>query len=443
MNICVVGCGYVGLVTGACFAEMGNAVVCIDNDRDKIDRLRDGQLPMYEPGLDALVADNAALTRLRFSTALDDGMADAEVIFIAVGTPPNEDGSADLRHVLTVAAAIGERLRADSYCIIATKSTVPVGGAQQVHAAIDAALAKRKARIDYGVVANPEFLKQGAAVEDFMKPDRIIIGAQNDRDLEIMRGLYAPFNRNHERVIAMDIASAEMTKYAANTLLATKISCMNEMANLAERLGADIESVRRGVGADPRIGYSFIYAGCGYGGSCLPKDVRALRHLGAQVGYDAQLLGAVEAVNHAQKNKLIDKVTAHYGDDLSGKTFALWGLAFKPDTDDMREAPSCTVLEALWQRGARVRAFDPVAGPRARELYGAHAALELFADDPYDALRDADGLIVVTEWRMLRAADLNRIAQCMRGKLLIDGRNLYAPQAARAAGLIYDGIGRH
>ena len=440
MNITVVGTGYVGLVTGACLAEMGNRVVCVDSDRGKVDGLLAGRLPIYEPGLDLLVSGNAGVERLHFTTDIARGIEHGEVIFIAVGTPPGEDGSADLRHVLAVAESIGERM--DGYRVVATKSTVPVGTADKVRGVIEKTLEQRGVDVPFGMVSNPEFLKQGAAVEDFMKPDRIIIGAQDERALGIMRTLYAPFNRNHERVIVMDIASAELTKYAANAMLATKISCMNELSNLAGRLGADIESVRVGIGADPRIGYSFIYPGCGYGGSCLPKDMQALRRTAGEVGYEARILDAVEAVNHRQKRQPVAHVVRHFGEDLSGKRFALWGLAFKPDTDDMRAAPSRVVLEALWERGAVVHAFDPAATERARQIYGRRPDLTLSADDPYDALSDADGLIVVTEWRVLRAVDPARIKAAMRGDVVIDGRNLYDPAAMREAGLTYYGIGR-
>ena len=440
MNITVVGTGYVGLVTGACLAEMGNRVVCVDSDRGKVDGLLAGRLPIYEPGLDLLVSGNAGVERLHFTTDIARGIDHGEVIFIAVGTPPGEDGSADLRHVLAVAESIGERM--DGYRVVATKSTVPVGTADKVRGVIEKTLKRRGIDVPFGMVSNPEFLKQGAAVEDFMKPDRIIIGAQDERALGIMRTLYAPFNRNHERVIVMDIASAELTKYAANAMLATKISCMNELSNLAGRLGADIESVRVGIGADPRIGYSFIYPGCGYGGSCLPKDMQALRRTAGEVGYEARILDAVEAVNDRQKRQPVAQVVRHFGEDLSGKRFALWGLAFKPDTDDMRAAPSRVVLEALWERGAVVHAFDPAATERARQIYGRRPDLTLSADDPYDALSDADGLIVVTEWRVLRAVDPARIKAAMRGDVVIDGRNLYDPAAMREAGLIYYGIGR-
>lgn len=419
---------------------MGNQVVCVDNDEAKIHDLCNGRLPIHEPGLESLVHDNSAMERLRFTTDLEHGCAHGEVIFIAVGTPPQPDGSADLRHVLAVADAIGAHMK--QYRVLAVKSTVPVGTSQKVAERVASQLAARGVDIPVSVVSNPEFLKQGAAVEDFMKPDRILIGAEDARALRLMRTIYAPFNRNHERVIVMDIASAELTKYVANVMLATKISCINEMANLAERFGADIESVRLGIGADPRIGYSFVYPGCGYGGSCFPKDVRALRHSAAAAGYHTRILEAVEAVNREQKHKPVEKVVRHFGDRLDGKRFALWGLAFKPDTDDMRDAPSRTVMESLWSMGAVIHAFDPAATEQARRIYGARKDLVLYADDPYEALTDADGLLVVTEWRVLRAAEPQRIKASMRGNVVIDGRNIYDPQAIRAAGLVYYGIGR-
>ena len=441
MNICVIGAGYVGLVTAACFAEVGNTVVCVDNDEEKIRQLCAGHVPLFEPGLDQLVRDNAERGRLHFTGDLARGVAHGEVIFIAVGTPPREDGAADLRNVLGAARAVGELM--DGPRVIAAKSTAPPGSAEKVREEIARALESRGAAPSFSVVSNPEFLKQGAAVEDFMRPDRIIIGArEEDRGaVEVMRALYAPFNRNRERLLVMDTASAELTKYAANAMLAARISCMNEIANLAECAGADIESVRAGVGADPRIGYAFIYPGCGYGGSCLPKDVRALRRAARDAGAESKLLDAVEAVNEAQRSKPVEKARAHFG-ELRGKCFALWGLAFKPDTDDMREAPSRAVMEELWRDGAAVRAFDPAATARARELYGERDDLALFEDDPYRALEGADGLIVVTEWRALRAADPARIKERMRGDVLIDARNIYDPAAIRAAGLVYYGIGR-
>ncbi len=440
MNITVVGAGYVGLVTGACLADVGNLVVCVDTDRDKIDGLNRGIVPIHEPGLDQLVADNREAGRISFTTDIARGVAHGEVIFIAVGTPPDEDGSADLAHVLEAARSVGEHM--DGYRVVATKSTVPVGTAEQVRTVIVEALASRGHSVEFGMVSNPEFLKEGAAVDDFMKPDRIIIGSDNEGALEVMRNLYAPFNRNHERVIAMDIPSAELTKYTANAMLATKISFMNEMANLAERLGADIEAVRVGIGADPRIGYHFIYPGCGYGGSCFPKDVKALYHTAGVVGYEARILAAVEAVNNDQKRVLVNKLMGHFNGTLRGRTFALWGLSFKPDTNDMREAPSRVVIESLWEQGARVQAFDPLATAEARRIYGERDDLDLNDEDPYAVLEMADGLIVVTEWRAFRAPDIDRIRDTMRGDAIFDGRNVFLPEAVRSAGLHYHGIGR-
>jgi UDPglucose 6-dehydrogenase len=439
MRVTVVGTGYVGLVTGTCLAEVGNHVLCVDVDAEKIARLRRGEVPIHEPGLEPLVRENLAARRLRFTTDIAEGVREAEIVFIAVGTPPDEDGSADLRHVLDVAAEIGRNL--DGYRVIATKSTVPVGTAARVRQAMDAELKARGVSIDYSVVSNPEFLKEGAAVEDFLRPDRIVVGADDERAIQAMRELYAPFNRNHERMIVMDVPSAELTKYAANAMLATKISFMNEIANLAERLGADIEAVRRGIGADPRIGYQFIYPGCGYGGSCFPKDVQALHRTARDNGYDAEILSAVESVNQRQKAVLLDKIDRHYGGKLAGRRFALWGLAFKPDTDDMREAPSRVVIEGLWQRGAAVAAYDPVAEDEARRIYGTRADL-ILSPDPYDALDGADGLILVTEWKMFRSPDVAEIARRLKGKAVFDGRNVFDPVAFRRAGLDYYGIGR-
>lgn len=440
MKITVVGSGYVGLVTGSCLAEMGNTVMCVDTDQAKVDGLRNGIVPIHEPGLDTLVVDNSDAGRLSFTTDIASGISHGEVIFIAVGTPPDEDGSADLKYVLQAATSIGEHI--SDYRVVVTKSTVPVGTANKVSDVISKKLSERNADIDFSVIANPEFLKEGAAVEDFMKPDRIIIGYQDQRALEIMRTLYAPFNRNHERVISMDIASAELTKYAANAMLATKISFMNEVANLAENLGADIEAVRVGIGADPRIGYHFIYPGCGYGGSCFPKDVQALYRTASESGYEARILAAVEAVNNDQKMVPVNKLLEHFDGDVNGKTIALWGLSFKPDTDDMRAAPSRVVMELLWQRGARVQAFDPVATDEARRIYGDRDDLKLNQDDPFAVLDGADGLIVVTEWRAFRAADPAQIARSMAGNVIIDGRNIFNPALVTGAGLQYYGIGR-
>lgn len=439
MNITVIGTGYVGLVSGTCLAEVGNHVLCVDIDQSKIDRLNKGEIPIYEPGLEALVHKNVEEGRLSFSSSIEQGVDFGSILFIAVGTPPDEDGSADLQHVLAVASDIGRHM--DDYRVVVTKSTVPVGTADKVKDAIDTALKEKGSAISFSVVSNPEFLKEGAAVEDFLKPDRIIVGAEDDRAIDLMRELYAPFNRNHERTIIMDIRSAEMTKYAANAMLATKISFMNEMANLAELLGADIENVRHGIGADPRIGYYFIYPGCGYGGSCFPKDVQALHRTAKSVGYDAQVLDAVEAVNKRQKSVLVDKIIKRFGDDLKGRKFAVWGLAFKPETDDMREAPSRTIIEALWQHGAMIAAYDPVAEKEVQRIYGDRDDLEL-VKDPYDALIDADGLIIVTEWKVFRSPDLDDMLSKMKAPIIFDGRNIFQPATIRKAGFEYFGIGR-
>ena len=439
MRIAIFGTGYVGLVTGACLAEMGNHVLCIDVDAAKIEGLRQGRIPIFEPGLAPMVQRNRAAGLLDFSTDAAAGVAHGEALFIAVGTPPDEDGSADLRHVLTVAASIG--LHLDRYAVVVNKSTVPVGTAERVRATIAQALAARGAAVAFDVASNPEFLKEGDAVNDCMRPDRIIIGSDSARALALLKRLYAPFNRNHERIVTMDARSAELTKYAANAMLATKISFMNEIANLAERVGADVELVRQGIGADPRIGYHFIYPGAGYGGSCFPKDVQALARTAEAQGYTPQLLHAVEAVNRAQKRHLFALIERHFGGALQGKTIALWGLAFKPNTDDMREAPSRTLIEALWAAGARVRAYDPEAGAEARRLYGARADLVL-CEQPYDVLQDADVLALMTEWKVFRSPDFARIRAALRTPALFDGRNLYDPASVEAAGIAYYGIGR-
>lgn len=439
MKISIVGTGYVGLVTGACFADVGNQVLCVDKDQAKIDLLLDGKIPIYEPGLERLVKANVEQQRLRFTSDIAQAIDHAEVIFIAVGTPPGEDGSADLSHVLAVAKAIGQNLT--EYRAVVTKSTVPVGTAEKVRRAIQAELDARDVDLDFSVASNPEFLKEGAAIEDFMKPDRVVLGADDERAVELMRTLYAPFNRNHERLIVMDIASAELTKYAANAMLATKISFMNELSNLAERLGADIELVRQGIGSDPRIGYHFIYPGCGYGGSCFPKDVQALHRTAEQHGYDARILEAVEAVNQDQKSVLLSKLDAHMGMDLKGKEFAIWGLAFKPNTDDMREAPSRVIIDGLLNRGAKVRAYDPIATEEASQLYAGNASVR-FCDDLYQAADGADALILVTEWKAFRSPDFARLKTCLNEPLIFDGRNIYDPVALANAGFKYYGIGR-
>jgi UDPglucose 6-dehydrogenase len=439
MKVTIFGSGYVGLVTGACLAEVGNDVICVDIDAGKIERLHRGEVPIYEPGLDTLIRRNLAAGRLQFTTDVDLGVGHGLFQFIAVGTPPDEDGSADLQYVLAVARSIGERMR--DYRIIVNKSTVPVGTADKVREAVDGVLGRRGGAIEFDVVSNPEFLKEGAAIEDFMKPDRIVVGADNPRTTELLRALYAPFNRSHDRMVCMDIRSAELTKYAANAMLATRISFMNELANLAERLGADIEKVRVGIGSDPRIGYQFIYPGCGYGGSCFPKDVKALERTARDAGYAAQLLQAVEAVNDRQKEKLFEKIGAYFGGDLAGRTIAVWGLAFKPNTDDMREAPSRNLMEALWRAGAKVRAFDPVAGEEAQRIYGERCDL-ILCDSPESALQGADALAVVTEWNVFRSPDFDEIKQTLSRPAIFDGRNIYDPAHMKAQGFDYFAIGR-
>jgi UDPglucose 6-dehydrogenase len=439
MRLTIFGSGYVGLVTGACMAEMGNHVVCVDVDEDKIARLNDGDIPIYEPGLEAYVERNIESGRLEFTTDVQKGVDHGLFQFIAVGTPPDEDGSADLKHVLTVARSIGEHM--NDYRIVVDKSTVPVGTADKVRAEILVALGERGLDFEVDVVSNPEFLKEGAAIDDFMKPDRIIIGTDNPRTTELLRALYEPFNRSHDRVIAMDVRSAELTKYAANAMLATKISFMNEVANIAERMGADIEQVRVGIGSDPRIGYHFIYPGAGYGGSCFPKDVRALARSAQAEGYGAELLESVEAVNDRQKTRLFEKISEHYGGDLEGKAIALWGLSFKPRTDDMREAPSRVLMEALWNAGATVRAYDPEARDEARRLYPDQEGLVL-CDSAYDALEGADALAIVTEWQEFRSPDFEGIKRSLEDPVIFDGRNLYEPAVVRAIGLTYYAIGR-
>ncbi len=439
MDVTIFGSGYVGLVTGACLAEVGNKVLCIDVDPEKIALLKGGGVPIYEPGLDDMVRKNVAAGRLSFSTDAAEGVRHGLFQFVAVGTPPDEDGSADLQHVLAVATTIGETM--DSYRIVVDKSTVPVGTADRVAQAIHAAQTVRGVKVDFDVVSNPEFLKEGAAIEDFMRPDRIIVGTDNPRTGELLRALYAPFNRNHDRVMLMDVRSAELTKYAANAMLATKISFMNELSNIAEAVGADIEKVRVGIGSDPRIGYQFIYPGCGYGGSCFPKDVRALERTARAIGYDAQLLAAVEAVNFRQKDLLFQKISDHFGSALAGRTIAVWGLSFKPNTDDMREASSRALMEALWQAGVRVRAYDPVAMPETRRIYGERADLTL-TDDAMSAVDGADALVIVTEWSQFRSPDLAAVRARLRHPILFDGRNILDPRQVTAAGLTYVSIGR-
>ena len=439
MQVTIFGSGYVGLVTGACLAEVGNHVLCVDVDEAKIALLNSGGVPIYEPGLEEMVARNRAAGRLEFTTDAAAGVAHGLFQFIAVGTPPDEDGSADLQYVLAVGRSIGQHTT--DYKVIVDKSTVPVGTADRVAGVAREVLRERKLDVELDVVSNPEFLKEGAAIEDFMRPDRIIVGTDNPRTGELLRVLYAPFNRNHDRVMLMDIRSAELTKYAANAMLATKISFMNELSNIAEAVGADIERVRVGIGSDPRIGYQFIYPGCGYGGSCFPKDVRALEQTARGLGYDAQLLQAVEAVNFRQKELLFDKISQHFGGDLAGRTVALWGLAFKPNTDDMREASSRVLMESLWKAGARVRAYDPVAGDETRRLYGERADLEL-VKDAMSALDGADALAIVTEWSQFRSPSFEAVKSKLKHPVIFDGRNVLDARLATAAGLTYISIGR-
>ena len=439
MNISIVGTGYVGLVSGTCFADVGNRVLCVDKDQGKIDTLLAGEIPIFEPGLERLVKSNVEQQRLQFTTDIKQAVEHADVLFIAVGTPPDEDGSADLSHVLAVASSIGSCLQ--EFKVIVTKSTVPVGTAAKVRKAIQEQLDKRGVEIDFSVASNPEFLKEGAAIQDFMKPDRVVVGADDERAVSLMRTLYAPFNRNHERLIVMDIPSAELTKYAANAMLATKISFMNELSNLAERLDADIELVRQGIGSDPRIGYHFIYPGCGYGGSCFPKDVQALHKTASENGYDARILAAVEQVNVDQKSVLLSKIINRFGEDLSGLRFAIWGLSFKPNTDDMREAPSLVIINGLLERGAKVVAHDPVAMREAKHLLADKAGVE-FVDDPYKATDGADALLIVTEWKVFRSPDFDRLKQQLKQPLVFDGRNIYDPHQLAEFGFDYYGIGR-
>jgi UDPglucose 6-dehydrogenase len=439
MRVTIFGSGYVGLVTGACLADAGNHVVCVDVDAAKIERLKRGEIPIHEPGLEALIRRNAEAGRVEFTTDAVRGVEHGLFQLIAVGTPPDEDGSADLRYVLAAARTIAGHM--SRYCVVVTKSTVPVGTADKVRREIATSLKARGAAVEFDVVSNPEFLKEGAAVQDFMKPDRVVVGTDNPRTTELMRALYEPFTRNHDRLIVMDIRSAELTKYAANAMLATKISFMNELANLAERVGADIEKVRVGIGSDPRIGYSFIYPGTGYGGSCFPKDVRALIRSAREVDHEPQILAAVESVNSRQKEVLVEKMRQHFGERLQGCTIALWGLAFKPNTDDMREAPARTVIERLLQAGARVRAYDPVAAAEAQRIYAGDQRFEL-ARNAYEAAEGADALAIVTEWQEFRSPDFERLKQLLKTPLIFDGRNLYDPAMVGRFGLTYHAIGR-
>ncbi|MCK2147849.1 UDP-glucose/GDP-mannose dehydrogenase family protein [Marinobacter alexandrii] len=439
MNITIFGTGYVGLVTGACLADVGHNVLCMDVDKAKIEKLENGQIPIFEPGLESIVKHTVAAGRLSFTTDAKTAVKHGVLQFIAVGTPPDEDGSADLQYVTAVARSIGQYM--DDYKVVVDKSTVPVGTADKVRAAVRSELDHRDLELDFDVVSNPEFLKEGAAINDFMKPDRIVVGTDSDKAVEMLREVYYPFNRSHDRMIFMDVRSAELTKYAANAMLATKISFMNEAANLAERLGADIEAVRQGIGSDPRIGYHFIYPGCGYGGSCFPKDVQALARTARDCDYESRLLNAVEAVNYAQKHVLFDKVSHYFQGDLKGKVVAVWGLAFKPNTDDMREASSRTLMENLWKAGAVVQAFDPEAMEETQRIYGDHDGLTLCGTKE-QALKGADVLVICTEWKEFRSPDFEAIAATLREPAVFDGRNLYEPEMLHRYGLIYYAIGR-
>ena len=435
----MIGTGYVGLVSGTCLADVGNEVLCLDVDQRKIDSLRSGIIPIFEPGLEDMVRRNVQAGRLKFTTDVAAATSFGQIQFIAVGTPPDEDGSADLKYVTAAARAIGRHMSDTK--IIVDKSTVPVGTADLVRNAIAEELQQRAEKISFSVVSNPEFLKEGAALEDFMKPDRIIIGADDEQAIKAMRALYAPFQRNHERIMFMDVRSAELTKYAANAMLATRISFMNELALLSERLGADIEHVRRGIGSDPRIGYDFLYPGCGYGGSCFPKDVQALQRTGRDNGQELHILNAVERVNELQKEVLLDKISKRFNSELKGRHFAIWGLAFKPNTDDMREAPSRVLIEGLWKKGATVTAYDPVAMEEAERIYGTDERIR-YAGTPTAALNGADALVIVTEWKVFRSPDFDTIKTQLKQPVIFDGRNLYDPATVKGEGIEYYPIGR-
>ena len=437
MKIGMIGTGYVGLVTGTCFAESGNDVICVDKDEKKIENLKNGIIPIYEPGLEDLVSRNTEEERLTFTTSLEEAVEKSLILFIAVGTPPDEDGSADLQHVLAVARGIGQNMT--EYRIVVDKSTVPVGTGEKVRKAIQEELDKRGVSIQFDVVSNPEFLKEGNAIDDFMKPDRVVIGCGDVRTGEIMKELYAPFVRTGKPILVMDVPSAEMTKYTANAMLATKISFMNDIANLCERLGADISNVRQGIGSDSRIGYSFIFPGAGYGGSCFPKDVQALVKTASENGHELEILKAVEAVNYRQKKVLFGKVEKKFGSDLKGKTFAIWGLSFKPNTDDMREAPSIVLIDQLLEAGAKVRAYDPEAMEEAKHIFGDKIE---FGKKSYEVLPDADALIIVTEWNEFRRPNLDKVKEMLAEPVIIDGRNIFEPEKMRDRGFYYDSIGR-
>ena len=439
MKISVIGTGYVGLVSGTCFAQMGNSVTCVDIDEKKIESLKQGQIPIYEPGLEDMVLENYKKGTLDFTTDIKDAIAKTKISFIAVGTPMGEDGSADLQYVLAVAKSIGEYMQ--EYMVVVDKSTVPVGTAEKVTATIQAELDKRGSDLKFDVVSNPEFLKEGAAIEDFMKPDRVVIGADSDKAMQVMHDLYAPFMKNHDRFIGMDIKSAEMTKYTANAMLATKISFMNEISNICELVGADINKVRNGIGSDSRIGYSFIYPGCGYGGSCFPKDVQALAKTSKDFGYTPRILDAVEAVNYDQKTVISNKVIKRFGEDLSGKVFAVWGLSFKPETDDMREASSITIINALTSRGAKVVAYDPKARHEAESYYLKDNANVSYVDSKYDAVKDADALILITEWQEFRSPDFDELKKLLNANIFFDGRNQFDKERMAEIGFEYFQIG--
>ncbi|MGH8677126.1 MAG: UDP-glucose dehydrogenase family protein [Burkholderiales bacterium] len=439
MKITIIGTGYVGLVSGACFAELGNDVVCLDVDETKVTLLKQGGIPIYEPGLEPLVKRNVAAGRLRFTTDIEESVAHGAVQFIAVGTPSDQDGSADLRYVLAAARNIGRYMT--QYRVVVDKSTVPVGTAERVQAVIQDELNSHGKDLAFSVVSNPEFLKEGAALEDFMRPDRIVVGSSDQQAVRIMRQLYAPINRNHDRLLVMDTRSAELTKYAANAMLATRISFMNEIANLAEKLGGNIENVRLGIGSDPRIGYHFLYAGSGYGGSCFPKDIQALQHTAGEYGMQLTIIDAVEKVNRTQKQRILDKIRMRFGEHLDSRRFALWGLAFKPNTDDMREAPSRVVINGLLTRGAKITAYDPVAMNQARRQYANEKNVG-FANSPVEALDGADALVIVTEWQEFRSPDFDAIKSRLRQPVIIDGRNLYDPVMVRDLGIEYISVGR-
>ncbi len=438
MNIAIVGTGYVGLVTGTCFAQMGNNVICVDIDKDKIEGLKKGIIPIYEPGLDVMIEKNYKSKNINFTTNLKEALEKSTVVFIAVGTPMSEDGSADLQYVLTVAKDIGKYM--NDYKVVIDKSTVPVGTADKVRDTIQAELDKREKNINFDVVSNPEFLKEGAAIVDFMKPNRVVIGAESEKAMEIMKELYRPFTLNHERFIGMDTRSAELTKYAANAMLATKISFMNEMSQIAENVGANINMVRRGIGSDNRIGYSFIYPGCGYGGSCFPKDVNALVKIAEDSGYKPKIIPAVEEVNANQKMVLVKKIIARFGEDLKGKTFAIWGLSFKPGTDDMREAPSIVIIKELLKKGAKIKAYDPEAMENSKNFWLKNQSVE-YKKSKYDALDNANGLLLITEWKEFRSPDFDEIKKRLKEAVIFDGRNQYDKNKLENMGFEYFQIG--